>query len=126
MADDDRTVVKTYIPRYQKEIWNDHAEKLEMSQSEFVRTMVQSGRQGFEISTPAKSSNTDLEADDSSLEDRILAALDQNNVLDWDEIVDTLVADIEEDIDTSLGKLQDENRVRYSGRDGGYIKTNNE
>jgi hypothetical protein len=44
-----RTVVKTYIPKYQKEMWSEHANKLNMSQSEFVRCMVQAGREVYEV-----------------------------------------------------------------------------
>jgi len=46
-ADTSRTAVKTYVPAYQKRLWADHADELGMSQSEFVRTMVQAGRSDF-------------------------------------------------------------------------------
>ena len=45
---EERTSVRTYVPEYQKEAWAAHADELDMSQSEFVRTMVQAGRSGFE------------------------------------------------------------------------------
>jgi hypothetical protein len=41
---DDRVPVTTRVPGYQKEAWLDDADELDMSQSEFVRTMVQAGR----------------------------------------------------------------------------------
>ncbi|MFT4957036.1 MAG: hypothetical protein ACI9EZ_000344, partial [Halobacteriales archaeon] len=47
-VDTERSVVKTYVPAYQKALWQRQAETLEMSQSEFVRTMVQAGRRGFD------------------------------------------------------------------------------
>ncbi|MFU8868288.1 DUF5805 domain-containing protein [Natronococcus sp.] len=128
MADDERAAVKTYVPRYQKQEWNDHADQLEMSQSEFVRTMVQAGRREFEIPTNSEptESNPDTESGTADLEDRILTVLDQEEVLDWDELIDELVADIEDDVDAALSTLQDENHVRYSGRDGGYVRMDNE
>ena len=46
-ADTVRTSVRTYLPEYQKAKWEEHAEELGMSRSEFVRTMVQAGRRGF-------------------------------------------------------------------------------
>jgi len=54
---DDRRSVKTYVPEDQKAIWQDHADDLGMSQSEFVRTMVQAGRRGFRSTEPITLSN---------------------------------------------------------------------
>jgi hypothetical protein len=128
MGDNERAAVKTYVPLYQKQEWNDHADELEMSQSEFVRTMVQAGRRKFEIPTNSEptESNPDSVSGTADLEDRILTVLHQEEVLDWDELIDELVADIEDDVDAALSTLQDENHVRYSGRDGGYVRMDNE
>ena len=51
---DDRRSVKTYVPAEQKDRWQEHADELGMSQSEFVRTMVQAGRRGFSLSDSGK------------------------------------------------------------------------
>src|SRR6056297_3482271 len=62
-ADTSRSTVKTYVPAYQKASWQDHADDLDMSQSEFVRTMVQAGRRGFggardgDSTTPSSDAN---------------------------------------------------------------------
>lgn len=133
MAADDRVTVKTYVPRYQKEAWQDHADELEMSQSEFVRTMVQAGRTDFDV--PASEDRPDERNADGSAEsanetsdfsDRILEVLERDGVHDWDELVDALIDDVEDDLDAALQELQDENLVRYSGRDGGYVVTDDE
>lgn len=44
----DREQVRTYVPPWQKEEWKEKAEEWNMSQSEFVRTMVQAGKLWFE------------------------------------------------------------------------------
>ncbi|OVE86329.1 DUF5805 domain-containing protein [Natronolimnobius baerhuensis] len=130
MAADDRVAVKTYVPRYQKEAWQDHADDLEMSQSEFVRTMVQSGRSTFEVPSSGDGEtppNEGGETDQSEgFGDRILEVLQREGVKNWDELVDALIDDVEDDLDAELQRLQDENLVRYSGRDGGYVVTENE
>lgn len=133
MATDDssmeRTSVKTYVPAYQKEEWARHAEDLGMSQSEFVRTMVQAGRCDFEIPSMGEPNTTTDRGESTETGDfkgRIVAVLEQEDVLGWDELVDQLIDDIEDDLDAALGQLQDENRIRYSGRDGGYILTDDE
>lgn len=43
-ADTDRVTVTVYVREYQKEEWTDHADRLDMGLSEFVRSMVQAGR----------------------------------------------------------------------------------
>lgn len=159
-ADTSRTAVKTYVPAYQKRLWADHADELGMSQSEFVRTMVQAGRRGFsppeEGSTSEEfaeregtqssteqqdrggtesrsgeatprvqggetgSSETGSSDDDRDLTDRVLEVLDRDGVLSWDELLEAVTDDIERQLDEAVEELQDENAIRYSGREGGY------
>ncbi|WP_265111613.1 DUF5805 domain-containing protein [Halosolutus halophilus] len=131
MPEDDRVAVKTYVPRYQKERWREHADELEMSQSEFVRTMVQAGRSEFEIpatsggETGESAAPTDAGSDEE-FADRILAVLDRQGPLGWDDLVDALIDDVEAELDATIQRLQDENLIRYSGRTGGYVLTNDE
>lgn len=160
-ADTSRTAVKTYVPAYQKRLWADHADELGMSQSEFVRTMVQAGRHGFsppeesagdagsdpedhrpqtsdenqewgEVeprsgdATPgvqageAGSSQTGSKSEENELADRVLEVLDRNGALSWEELVEAVTDDIERQLDEAVQELQDENVIRYSGREGGY------
>ena len=134
---DERVAVKTYVPAFQKETWQRHADELEMSQSEFVRTMVQAGRRDYDVRSSELSGATHETQEtqgpssgDSGGEDgfgdRILEALEREGVLDWDALVDALIDDVEADLDAELQRLQDENMVRYSGRDGGYVVVGDE
>ncbi|APX96008.1 DUF5805 domain-containing protein [Natronorubrum daqingense] len=129
MAEDDRVAVKTYVPRQQKEIWSAQADDLEMSQSEFVRTMVQAGRSEFEIPSAGDSGGTEPGSDapaDEDFADRILEVLQRSGALDWDDLVEALVDDVEAELDAEIQRLQDDNLVRYSGREGGYVVTSDE
>jgi hypothetical protein len=130
-ADTERTAVKTYVPAYQREEWDDHAEELDMSRSEFVRTMVQAGRRGFgagERESDAESGDGDRKGDrdgessgaDGTLEAEVLEMLSEEP-RDWDDLLAELTAEIESDLDETLQDLQEAGEVRYSGRDGGYI-----
>jgi hypothetical protein len=129
---DRRTSVRTYIPAYQKEQWQSHAEELDMSQSEFVRTMVQAGRSGFEppetestrVSASAESTDTaspDANPGGNGLEERVLETLADGGHYDWEELLAALTDDIEQRLDDVLQALQSDGRVRYSGRHGGYV-----
>lgn len=114
----DRKAVKTYVPAYQKAIWSDHADELDMSHSEFVRTMVQAGRTKFEFSSPE--SDTD-ETEDVS--ERIRSVLRERGPLGWEELMEELTRGLEGDVEDSLESLQASNEVLYSGKRGGYLLT---
>ncbi len=119
MTRDDRTVVKTYVPRYQKDEWVDHADALDMSQSEFLRTMVQAGRRGFDVEAEEPPS-ADATPRGHGLEDRVLELLRREGYLNWEELLSALTGGLEDRLDDALGRLQEEGRVRYSGRHDGY------
>lgn len=119
-SDTERKVVKTYVPAHQKERWREHADELEMSQSEFVRLMIQAGRRDFDLGDESPEADAGDETPRvDGLEDRVLNALD-DGYCSWDELVRSLTDDIEERLETTLQQLQRENRIRYSGRRGGY------
>ena len=122
-AETERSTVMTYVPAYQKAEWKTHAEALGMSQAEYVRTMVQAGRKGFEVNagTPdPEGSSPPSDPRGSGLETRVLDALDSADPLSWDELVDSLSSNFEDRLEEALESLQDDNRIRYSGREGGY------
>ncbi|MFB6299316.1 MAG: DUF5805 domain-containing protein [Halobacteriales archaeon] len=127
-AEDDvaeRVSVTTYVPRYQKEEWLDHADAMGMNQSEYLAAMVQAGRREFGpdgdgtgSNNPGSTTSTAEQGDD--LEERILDILATEGYADWDELLDALTGHIEDRLETTLDELQSEDRIRYSGRDGGY------
>jgi hypothetical protein len=127
-SDTARTTVRTYVPEYQKSEWKRHAEELGMSQAEFVRTMVQAGRSGFEFegmsgqgpSKAVENHQPDVTPGGNGLEDQVVELLESESHLSWDELVAGLTDDIEDRLDATLGELQQENRIQYSGRHGGY------
>ncbi|NEU56978.1 DUF5805 domain-containing protein [Halorussus sp. MSC15.2] len=123
-VDTTRKAVKTFVPAYQKEEWKRHADELDMSQSEFVRTMVQAGRRDFDIETAesesGSASKVDEAGDGEELADHVLSVLSASEYLSWDELVDELTNNIEDRLEESLQRLQSENRIQYSGRRDGY------
>lgn len=123
-ADTSRTTVKTYVPAYQKDEWQSHAADLGMSQSEFVKAMVQAGRRGFlttdSNSTDESQEEQNGEAQDDDLKERVTDVLETEEHLAWDVLLEAVTDDIETRLEETLADLQDENVVRYSGRHGGY------
>jgi len=120
MNDDlESAVVKIYIPAYQKENWREHADELGMNQSEFIKSMVQAGRHEVASLNPAETDPPDETSGVTDVERVVLDSVDEGP-RSWDELVGELTTDIETELETTLQRLQNEDRVRYSGRHGGY------
>jgi len=131
MAVDDQdtepTAVKTYVPAYQRDIWDEDADELDMSRSEFIRTMVQAGRRGFDPrgETPETGEESNpKESQNSSTGDRMASQVIKHladGPLSWEELFSAVTDDVETKLEGTLRELQEENRVQYSGPDGGYV-----
>lgn len=131
----ERTAVKTYVPSYERDIWDEHADELDMSRSEFVRSMVQAGRRGFdpggsttnppengaEPTEPIDADNREPPVTDGSFDELVVELLGDEDCLSWEALFEELTADVEQRLDDTLQRLQDENRVQHSGRRGGYV-----
>ena len=125
-TDTSRAAVRTYVPAYQKEEWRRHADELDMSLSEFVRTMVQAGRRGFAGGGPENDSGDpdgagEPVSDGQELEDRVVSVVSESGPLSWDELLSAVTGDIESSLDETLQELQAANEIQYSGREGGYV-----
>lgn len=133
-VDTERVAVRTYLPAYQREEWDDHAEELGMSRSEFVKTMVQAGRRVFDGEVAVAESESVGSGEETTdpgsgpaervpagdLETQVLDALAADQHRSWEELLAAVTDDIEERLESTLQDLQAEGRVTYSGRNGGY------
>jgi len=137
MADQDldteRVTVRTYVPKYQRDRWDAEAERLDMSRSEFVRSMVQAGRSGFFEGDATTEESVTGGGEDTTggdgpaetgqaadLETQVVETLTDSGHLSWDELLGAVTDDIEDRLEATLQDLQAADRVRYSGRNGGY------
>ncbi|MUV61134.1 DUF5805 domain-containing protein [Halobacterium sp. CBA1126] len=121
MAGDDRAVVKTYVPADQKADWSEHAEELDMSQSEYLRTMVQAGRRGF-LDDAEEGGSGDATPRGGGLEDRVLEAVGSEDVVSWDRLVSELSGDFEDRLDDAVQSLVERGEIRHDPREGGYVR----
>ncbi len=118
----DRVSVQTYVPTGQRDRWREEADDLDMSQAEYVRTMVQAGRRGFDLSdgNGEEPASPDATPGVDGLEDRVLAVLEAEGTADWETLLAGVTDDIEERLEETLEELQAEDRILHSGRRGGY------
>ena len=129
-ADTSRSRVQTYVPAYQKERWQREADSMDMTLSEYVRSMVQAGRSDIsvdrgdgsvgETEEPAGTPSSTPEPRGKGLEDRVVAILEAGEYYEWDELVAALTDDVEERLEDALQGLQADGEVQHSGRHGGY------
>ncbi|MFB6112858.1 MAG: DUF5805 domain-containing protein [Halodesulfurarchaeum sp.] len=125
--DTERVTVTTYVPAYQKRTWKQHADTLDMSLSEFVRSMVQAGRRGFGSSSglAENSEGTEVPSHDNRLDGdprdgnpggnlrkTVLQTLDEEGPLTWEELLEEIVEEWEETLESTLQELDDENKIR--------------
>ncbi|WP_330631701.1 DUF5805 domain-containing protein [Halocatena halophila] len=125
-TDDDRVAVKVHLPRWQKQRWVENADELNMTQSEFIRSMVQAGRREIVVSGGDPETHSgDGNPGGNDLEERVLAVLRESSEhLGWDALVSGVTDDVEDRLEDCLERLQETNRIKYSGRNGGYTLTN--
>lgn len=126
--EEERASIMTYIPQYQKEVWVEHAAALGMSQSEFVRTMVQAGRRDFPVPSvvDATGDPADRPQETADLQQRVASMIDEAGVSGWDALLAEVRGDLESELEEALAALQDANQIRYDGRQGGYVRVSDE
>lgn len=123
MTDEERTAVKTYVPRWQKERWASDAESLDMSQSEFLRSMVQAGRRNVNVDAeegPSGDATPRGETSEEGFADIVRERLAEEGPLDWDGLLDEVTAGIEEELADTVETLDDRGDIQYKPREGGY------
>ena len=123
MSQTDRVSVQTYVPADQRDRWRKEADELDMSQAEYVRTMVQAGRRSFDLggeTTADEPRSPDATRGAEGLKDRILDVLDGTEVTDWETLLSAVTDDVEARLEEALRELRSEGRVRHSPREGGY------
>lgn len=130
-GDDDRVSIKVHLPQWQKQRWVANANQFDMSQSEFVRSMVQAGRRGFgndDSETQEKADPPGATPRGEELETGVLSVLQESDTeyVGWEELLAGVTDDIEERLESTLDQLQASNRIRYSGRNGGYTTLPND
>ncbi len=129
MGKNDRVSVQTYVPAGQREVWRGEADEMDMSQAEYVRSMVQAGRRSFDLGdgsgdgsgTPGEPGSPGVHPGGSGLRDRILEVLRREETAGWDDLRAGVTDDIDERLEDALSELQSEDAIRYSGRRDGYV-----
>lgn len=112
-SSNERVHVKTTVPKLQKEQWVEDAETLEMSQSEFVRTMVQAGRSaidGFVLEGPPSPSDPW----GNKLETVVLEALTEP--LTFDELEDRCTDQFPNLLEEIVADLHERGAIDYTPR----------
>jgi hypothetical protein len=122
---ENRVAIQTYVPESQSDVWTKEADEMDVSRSEYVRMMVQAGRRNFDLSghKEPERSGTEMSDEDTEpleLESRVMTALDSKGPLSWEDLIEEISGSLETRLETTLDTLQSSNKIKYSGRHGGY------
>ena len=116
-VDTESKTVKTRVPAYQKAEWQSHAADLGMSQSEFVRTMVQAGRRGFEgVELDLGENGVESASDPGGhvLEDRVLDVLSERGPLALGELTAAVSEELESRLREVVVELREDGSVEVN------------
>lgn len=120
----DRATVSTYVPEEQRDVWAEEAASMEMSLSEFVRSMVQAGRRGFSLAPgdadPVEGQPVDANPGGNDRKTAVLDLLGDRGPMTWNDLLESMAGDLEEGLDAALRDLQREGRIEHSPRRGEY------
>lgn len=108
---DKRKRIRTSAPNEQIEIWEEEADAMNVTRAEYMRLMIQAGRRQFPICDTGNA-----ESDGLHIENQVLSALEEEGELTWEELIEAAVGDIEEQIEETLEKLDDDGKVSISIR----------
>lgn len=124
-ANQKRVVVKTSVSPAMKAEWQAHADDLDMTQTAFVKAMVQAGRHKIDPTrgVTARSVENDETPGVEHYKSVILDVLADDDYTSWDNLVGEVTADVETKVEAAIEALQQANQIRYSGRHSGYILT---
>lgn len=123
--DSERVSARTYLPEYQRDIWDDDADRLDMTRSEFIRSMVQAGRRGFTGDEAPGAGDAGDDRLPAIAGEAVLTALDQLDTVRYEELREILVEDMTRALDAALDELQAENTIIHT-RDEGYTLVDTE
>lgn len=118
--DTERATVRTYVPAYQRDLWDADAEAMDMSRSEFVRTMVQAGRRGFDLREDRDDTPAVVVDFERAVRERVLAVLEAVEYATHDELHTLVAEDVETAVEDALEGLQETNRIVHSPQRGAY------
>lgn len=95
--------------------WDKEAEELNMSRSEYIRSMVTAGRRQISQLDPQS------DQEKTELREQVLACIPEEEAKDVDDIVNEVVGPMEDKIRSKILPHLDENgEIRFNPQEGGY------
>lgn len=100
------------VPEYQHETWKDEANEMNASTSEYVRMMVQAGRNELGYS---ESHATDSEETNDNIKSQVIEALQSHDgAANWDEVRNAVLGELEAEIEEAIEELEEEGTLKTS------------
>jgi hypothetical protein len=106
------------VPANLLRAWEHQADKAKLSVSEYVVRMTEAGRMSVQMQPATGGEAAAMSVE--QLTDEVVEQLRHEEAVPWDQLVDAISKNLEEQLEEALARLQEDDVVRYSGLKGGY------
>lgn len=113
------------------EKWEEDAEEMDVTLTEYVRRMVRAGRRQWGYEHTSEPEKNGLKLDESqnqgedledTLREAVLRNLSTTKGLDEKDLAELLFEDLIDDLGMQLQQLKDSRKADYNPRDGGWVR----
>jgi hypothetical protein len=110
--------IEVEVPANLLRAWEHQASKAKLSVSEYVVRMTEAGRMSVQMQPASGGDAAAMSVE--QLTDEVVEQLRHEEAVSWDQLVDAISKNLEEQLEDALDRLQEDDVVRYSGLKGGY------
>jgi hypothetical protein len=110
--------IEVEVPANLLRAWEHQASKAKLSVSEYVVRMTEAGRMSVQMQPASGGDAAAMSVE--QLTDEVVEQLRHEEAVSWDQLVDAISKNLEEQLEDALERLQADDVVRYSGLKGGY------
>jgi hypothetical protein len=106
------------VPANLQRVWEHQAKQAKLSVSEYVVRMTEAGRMSVQMQPAGGGDAAAMSVE--QLTEEVVEQLRHEEAVAWEELLDAISKNLEEQLEEALERLQEDGVVRYSGLQGGY------
>lgn len=116
----DGEAIEIRVPPNLLAAWEQRARKAKLSVSEYVVRMAEAGRMSVQMEPAGVGGDPGTTMSVEQLTDDVVERLRHEDAVSWEQLLEAISSNLEENLEEALERLQADDVVRYSGLEGGY------
>lgn len=117
MADENTKHASVTVPQHIFEEWEDEADEMNVSRSEYIRIHTEAGRKELSRLHPSTVGS------EETLTDDVLSIIPEDESIDPERVVEEIIEPLKNEIlNEILPELDEQGKIQFSPAEGGYIK----